>query len=201
VQRLGVVLAHRAKPYQPSPKPLSDWPTHIGLFEDSSPFIRVAADTLAALPNSSMGRAAAAVVLTTAERSELESLANRRRTAQGLAQRARIVFAAADGLENKAIAQRLRPRKGKKRRRNRRHAAGEDGGTVGLIPDRQPILKDFEVGVVEARIDQARFLARARLTAAGGKVEEILALLGILENEGRCEEDRRLSEPSERPGA
>jgi hypothetical protein len=92
------------------------------------------------------------------------------------------------------------PQKGEKRRRNRRHAAGEDGGTIRLIPDRQPILKDFEVGVVEARIDQARFLARARLTAAGGKVEEILALLGILENEGRCQEDRRL-EPSERPGA
>jgi hypothetical protein len=85
-----------------------------------------------------------------------------------------------------------RPEKGKERRRNRRHAAGEDGGTLGLIPDRQPILKDFEVGVVEARIDQARFLARARLTTAGGKVEEILALLGILENDGRCEEDRRL---------
>jgi FixJ family two-component response regulator len=53
-----------------------------------------------------MGRATAAV-LTRSERSELESLAHRRRTAQGLAQRARIVLAAADGLENKAIAQRL----------------------------------------------------------------------------------------------
>jgi hypothetical protein len=59
-------------------------------------------------------------------------------------------------------------------------------------PDRQPIFKDFEVGVVEARINQARFLARARLTAAGCEVEKILALLGVLENEGRREEDRRL---------
>ncbi len=54
-----------------------------------------------------MGKAAVAIVLTTAERSELEGLAGRRRTAQGLARRARIVLAAADGRENKAIAQAL----------------------------------------------------------------------------------------------
>ena len=85
-----------------------------------------------------------------------------------------------------------RPEKGEQRRRNRRHAAGEDGGTLGLIPDRQPILKDFEVGIVEARIDQTGFFARSRLTATGGKIEEILALLGVLENESRGQKDRRL---------
>ena len=37
----------------------------------------------------------------------LEGLARRRKTAQGLARRARIVLAAADGLENKAIVERL----------------------------------------------------------------------------------------------
>jgi transposase len=54
-----------------------------------------------------MGKAAVAIVLTAAERAELESLAGRRRTAQGLARRARIVLAAAAGLENKAIAHAL----------------------------------------------------------------------------------------------
>jgi transposase len=52
-----------------------------------------------------MGKAAVAIALTAAERTELEGLANRRRTAQGLARRARIVLAAAAGRENQTIAQ------------------------------------------------------------------------------------------------
>jgi transposase len=55
----------------------------------------------------SMGKAAIAIELTAGERSELEGLACRRRTAQGLARRARIVLAAADGVENKTIARSL----------------------------------------------------------------------------------------------
>lgn len=74
--------------------------------------------------------------------------------------------------------------------------AMEDGEQHWLIGE-PFFLRGFHV---EARINQARFLARARLTAAGCKVEKILALLGVLENEGRCKEDRRL-EPSESPGA
>ncbi len=54
-----------------------------------------------------MSRAAVAIVLSDAERRELEGLARRRKTAQGLARRARIVLAAADGLENKAIVERV----------------------------------------------------------------------------------------------
>src|SRR3954449_6547731 len=54
-----------------------------------------------------MGRTAVAIELTTAERAELEGLAGRRRTAQGLAKRARIVLAAAEGTENKATARSL----------------------------------------------------------------------------------------------
>jgi transposase len=54
-----------------------------------------------------MGRTAVAIELTAAERAELEGLAGRRRTAQGLAKRARIVLAAAEGIENKIIAQTL----------------------------------------------------------------------------------------------
>ena len=54
-----------------------------------------------------MGRAAVAITLSEAERRELEGLARRRKTAQGLARRARIVLAASEGLENKAIVERL----------------------------------------------------------------------------------------------
>ena len=54
-----------------------------------------------------MGKPAVAIALTVAERVELEGLASRRRTAQGLARRARIVLAAAEGLENQVIARTL----------------------------------------------------------------------------------------------
>ena len=54
-----------------------------------------------------MSRAAVAITLSEAERRELEGLAPQRKTAQGLARRARIVLAAADGLENKAIVERV----------------------------------------------------------------------------------------------
>ncbi|PYD77312.1 MULTISPECIES: IS630 family transposase, partial [Komagataeibacter] len=50
-----------------------------------------------------MGRVAVAIELTALERQELESLARARKTGQALARRARIVLAAADGHENKAI--------------------------------------------------------------------------------------------------
>lgn len=52
-----------------------------------------------------MGKPAVSIELSASERRELESLARRRKTAQGLARRARIVLAAADGLENKAIVE------------------------------------------------------------------------------------------------
>ena len=54
-----------------------------------------------------MARSAVAIDLTVEERAELEGLARRRRTAQGLARRARIVLMAADGHENKLISQQL----------------------------------------------------------------------------------------------
>ena len=50
-----------------------------------------------------MGRAAPGIVLSEAERAELESLARALKTGQAMARRARIVLAAAAGLENKAI--------------------------------------------------------------------------------------------------
>ncbi len=50
---------------------------------------------------------ASAIELTADERGELESLARRRSTSQGLAMRARIVLAAAEGGDNRRIAARL----------------------------------------------------------------------------------------------
>lgn len=50
-----------------------------------------------------MGRTAPGIVLSEAERAELESLARALKTGQAMARRARIVLAAAAGLENKAI--------------------------------------------------------------------------------------------------
>lgn len=54
-----------------------------------------------------MAKAAVAIALTVEERRELEGLSRRRKTAQGLARRARIVLLAAEGLFNKEIAARL----------------------------------------------------------------------------------------------
>lgn len=54
-----------------------------------------------------MGKPAVAIDLTAAERQELESLAGRRCTAQGLARRARIALLAAEGLENNEICAEL----------------------------------------------------------------------------------------------
>ena len=56
---------------------------------------------------------AAAIELTDDERARLEAWARRRTSAQGLAQGSRIVLAAAEGLRNTEIAQRIgvtRPR-------------------------------------------------------------------------------------------
>jgi transposase len=54
-----------------------------------------------------MGKRAVAIDLTESERREPESLGSRRKTAQGLAQRARIVLLAAEGAENRDISLRV----------------------------------------------------------------------------------------------
>jgi transposase len=53
------------------------------------------------------GRRLDVLALTAAEKSELTAMASRPKTAQALAQRARIVLTCADGLENKAVARLL----------------------------------------------------------------------------------------------
>jgi transposase len=59
-----------------------------------------------------MGRGMAELVLSDAERTELKLLSSRRKTAQALAMRARIVLECARGLENQEVAARLRVAKG-----------------------------------------------------------------------------------------
>jgi hypothetical protein len=54
-----------------------------------------------------MGKPAVTITLSAAERRELETLARRRKTAQGLARRARIVLAAADGLTRLSTSERV----------------------------------------------------------------------------------------------
>ena len=53
------------------------------------------------------GRRLQALVLTEAERSELAALAARPKTGQALAQRARIILACVEGVENKAVSEKL----------------------------------------------------------------------------------------------
>jgi hypothetical protein len=55
-----------------------------------------------------MARPKATLELSEGERSELQALARRRKTAQAAALRARIVLACAEGIENNAVAERLR---------------------------------------------------------------------------------------------
>ncbi|MEY9132580.1 hypothetical protein ACVIWV_001537 [Bradyrhizobium diazoefficiens] len=73
-----------------------------------------------------------------------------------------------------------------------RHAGGEQRAALGALIDREPVLDDFAVGVVEARIDQARAHPLRRLAPAGDVVEEVLPVFGGLEHEGRGQEHRRL---------
>ena len=53
------------------------------------------------------GRRLEALTLTVAEKAALSALALRPKTAQALAQRARIILACAEGMENKAVGQQL----------------------------------------------------------------------------------------------
>ncbi len=96
-------------------------------------------------------------------------------------------LAVQDGIARPAIRE--------ERRGDRRHAAREDRRDLGALIDRQPVLDDLAVGMVEARIDEAGIDAVFRLAAAGGEVEEVAPLLGRTEDEGRGQEDRRLYRP------
>ena len=72
-----------------------------------------------------MGRPVCTIELTEAERAGLEGLARRRRTAQGLAMRARIVLLCAEGLSNQSVAaQVLGISRGTLRKKLKEHGLG-----------------------------------------------------------------------------
>ena len=70
------------------------------------------------------------VVLSEAEREQLESWARRGKSAQALAQRSRIVLAAAEGLKNTEIAERLGLDQGTVRKWRARFAVDRLDGLV-----------------------------------------------------------------------
>ena len=87
------------------------------------------------------------------------------------------------------------PRIGPQAGRNGGHARGERQVGLGLVPDRQPVLEHFEIGVVDPAVDEARLLVGPLLAQAIGQLEEFLAVLGGAEDEGRRMKDRRLQRP------
>ena len=95
---------------------------------------------------------AAAIELTDDERAELEASTRRRTSAQGLALRSRIVLAAAEGLTNSQIAERLgvsRPMVTKWRNRFAEHRL--DGLTKEPRPGRPRTITDAQVEEVIVR--------------------------------------------------
>jgi transposase len=103
---------------------------------------------LATAMENPMARQLAPLVLSDEERQELKALAGRRKTAQALAQRARIVLACAEGVQNKEVAAKL----------------GVVGATVGkwrrrFVQDRMEGLRDEPRPGAPRTIDDARIEA------------------------------------------
>ena len=77
-------------------------------------------------------------------------------------------------------------------RGDRAHAGGEDQRVFGAVEQGETVFEHFHVGVVEARVEQARLRRVARLGASAHHAEEGRALFGCGEREGRGLENRRL---------
>ena len=74
-----------------------------------------------------------------------------------------------------------------------RHAARKAAGAFHPFPQRHAILEDFEIGVVEARVDESGLmLARRGPALPAHPREKLLAVLRLLERERRGQEHRRL---------
>ena len=77
-----------------------------------------------------------------------------------------------------------RTHKGEQRSGDRCHATGEDQCALRFIPEAEPILKHFEIRIVEAGIDQPWDFAWPGFAEAISDFEEGFSLLGGLEDEG-----------------
>ena len=95
------------------------------------------------------------------------------------------------GVDDDRTGSRIGPERG----RDRRHAGGEHQIVLRLVPDRQPVLEHFEIGIVDPAVDEAGLLVRPLGAQAVGQFEEFLPVLGRAENEGRGAKDRRLQRP------
>src|SRR6516225_6980226 len=78
---------------------------------------------------------------------------------------------------------------GPERGRDCRHPRGEDETRFGPIPDGQPILEHFEVGIVDPAIDQSGLFIRALLPQTVGQLKELLPVLSRSKHESRGVED------------
>ena len=90
---------------------------------------------------------------------------------------------------------------GQQRGRNGGHARRKDGARLGVVPQVEPVLEDLQIRVVEPAVDQPHGpLGVVRLEAVGVG-EELLALLGAAEGEGRSQKNGRLDRPLRQLGA
>ena len=75
---------------------------------------------------------------------------------------------------------------------DRRHAAVEDEGGLGFIPQGEAILEDLQIRVVHPAVDESGLLALPQFLEAVGEGEEVLAGFGTRERERGGLEDRAL---------
>ena len=79
---------------------------------------------------------------------------------------------------------------GENRGRNSRHAGRKQRALFGTLVDREPILDDLAVRVIEPRINQTRAHPLGRLAPTRNEIEEVLSVFGRPKGEGRGQEDR-----------
>jgi hypothetical protein len=118
------------------------------------------------------GRPKKPLKLTAEEQDRLESMAHRSRTQPLLARRARVVLAAAEGLDNQAVAKKLRCSKGMVGKWRARFLKGRLEGlyvvqTLETTPRGQTHWSTRELAKNSAESDDNQpHLARIRITAA-----------------------------------
>ena len=84
---------------------------------------------------------------------------------------------------------------------DRRHAGREHQTLLGLLVDGEPILDDFEIGVIEAGIDEPRPSFRRRLAAPGGIVEESRPSSAVRNTKVEVRNTGGFTDPSESAGS
>ena len=94
-----------------------------------------------------------------------------------------------------------RPQVGQQGRRDRRHARRKSERGLGLVPQRQALLEDLEVGVVDARVDEARVLGRQTRLQAVRHLEDALPSSAVRKAKVEVRKMGHFTAPSERRGS